>query len=62
MIKKGAKVRILRKESYWYNDVGTVAVIEQVTSNYPVLVRFIKVNYSGTNTANFKLEELVLAE
>nr|YP_005090126.1 photosystem I reaction center subunit IV [Fucus vesiculosus]CAX12512.1 photosystem I reaction center subunit IV [Fucus vesiculosus] len=62
MIEKGAKVRILRKESYWYNDVGTVAVIEQATSNYPVLVRFIKVNYSGTNTANFKLEELVLAE
>ncbi|CAN0076810.1 unnamed protein product [Ascophyllum nodosum] len=62
MIKKGAKVRILRKESYWYNDVGTVAVIEQGTSNYPVLVRFIKVNYSGTNTANFKLEELVSIE
>ena len=61
MIEKGSKVRILRKESYWYNDLGTVATIEQGSSNYPVLVRFIKVNYSGTNTANFKLEELVLA-
>nr|YP_010317814.1 photosystem I subunit IV [Silvetia siliquosa]UNH90251.1 photosystem I subunit IV [Silvetia siliquosa] len=62
MIKKGAKVRILRKESYWYNNVGTVAIIEPDTSSYPVLVRFIKVNYSGTNTANFKLEELVSVE
>nr|YP_011007389.1 Photosystem I reaction center subunit IV [Sporochnus bolleanus]WAM64818.1 Photosystem I reaction center subunit IV [Sporochnus bolleanus] len=61
MIEKGAKVRILRKESYWYNDIGTVVVVEKIASNYPVLVRFVKVNYSGTNTANFKLEELVLA-
>ena len=61
MIEKGAKVRILRKESYWYNDIGTVAVIEKGASNYPVIVRFVKVNYSGTNTANFKLEELVPA-
>jgi len=30
-------------------------------SNYPVLVRFVKVNYSGTNTANFKEEELTTA-
>nr|YP_011006544.1 Photosystem I reaction center subunit IV [Halosiphon tomentosus]WAM63689.1 Photosystem I reaction center subunit IV [Halosiphon tomentosus] len=61
MIEKGSKVRILRKESYWYNDVGTVVVIEKIASNYPVLVRFVKVNYSGTNTSNFKLEELVIA-
>lgn len=61
MIEKGAKVRILRKESYWYNDVGTVVMIEQGGSNYPALVRFIKVNYSGTNVSNFKLEELVPA-
>lgn len=59
MVAKGAKVRILRKESYWYNDIGTVVVVEQSGSNYPVLVRFVKVNYSGTNTANFKVEELL---
>ncbi|CAN0356742.1 unnamed protein product [Pylaiella littoralis] len=59
MIEKGSKVRILRKESYWYNDIGTVAVIEKGGTNYPVIVRFVKVNYSGTNTANFKMEELV---
>nr|YP_009182460.1 photosystem I reaction center subunit IV [Costaria costata]ALF63004.1 photosystem I reaction center subunit IV [Costaria costata]QWK43879.1 photosystem I reaction center subunit IV [Costaria costata]WAM62424.1 Photosystem I reaction center subunit IV [Costaria costata] len=61
MVEKGAKVRILRKESYWYNDVGTVVIVEKVASNYPVLVRFVKVNYSGTNTSNFKQEELVAA-
>lgn len=60
MIEKGSKVRILRKESYWYNDVGNVTIIEQGTSNYPVSVRFIKVNYSGASTANFKIEELIL--
>nr|QWK42318.1 photosystem I reaction center subunit IV [Postelsia palmaeformis] len=59
MVEKGAKVRILRKESYWYNDVGTVVIVEKVGSNYPVLVRFVKVNYSGTNTSNFKQEELI---
>nr|YP_003289176.1 Photosystem I reaction center subunit IV [Ectocarpus siliculosus]CAT18724.1 Photosystem I reaction center subunit IV [Ectocarpus siliculosus]CAV31207.1 Photosystem I reaction center subunit IV [Ectocarpus siliculosus] len=61
MVTKGAKVRILRKESYWYNDVGTVVVIDKKAANYPVLIRFVKVNYSGTNTANFKLEELEVA-
>nr|YP_011005284.1 Photosystem I reaction center subunit IV [Chorda asiatica]QWK43170.1 photosystem I reaction center subunit IV [Chorda asiatica]WAM62147.1 Photosystem I reaction center subunit IV [Chorda asiatica] len=61
MIEKGSKVRVLRKESYWFNDVGSVVIVEKIASNYPVLVRFTKVNYSGTNTANFKLEELVPA-
>ena len=32
MVEKGAKVRILRKESYWYNDIGTVVVKEKVPS------------------------------
>ncbi|CAL8412416.1 unnamed protein product [Dictyota dichotoma] len=59
MVKKGETVRILRKESYWFNDIGTVVIVDQKSSNYPVLVRFTKVNYGGTNTANFKLEELI---
>ena len=52
-IKKGSIVRILRKESYWYKDTGSVVVVDQSKVLYPVLVRFSKVNYSGTNTDNF---------
>ena len=58
MIEKGSKVRILRKESYWFNEIGTVSTVEKTESTYPILVKFQKVNYSGTNTTNFKLDEL----
>lgn len=60
MVQKGSKVRILRKESYWFNEEGTVVTIEKSASNYPVLVRFTKVNYNNANTANFKVKELIL--
>ena len=42
-IKKGSIVRILRKESYWYKDTGTVVVFDQSKVLYPVLVRFTKI-------------------
>lgn len=61
MIKKGSKVRILRKESYWFNKIGVVVSVEKSdVIRYPVVVRFDSVNYSGTNTNNFAIPELVL--
>jgi photosystem I subunit IV len=58
-IQKGSQVRVLRKESYWFNEVGTVASVDKGTKViYPVTVRFEKVNYSSLNTNNFGISEL----
>ena len=62
MIDRNSKVRILRKESYWFNQIGTVATVDKSGIRYPVVVRFESVNYAGTNTNNFSLEELTEIE
>ena len=58
MVARGAKVKILRKESYWFNQVGVIATVDQSGIRYPALVRFENVNYAGTNSNNFALSEL----
>lgn len=62
MVDRNNTVRILRKESYWFNQVGTVATVDKSGIRYPVVVRFENVNYSGTNTNNFAIDELVVVE
>nr|YP_009944664.1 photosystem I reaction center subunit IV [Osmundea sinicola]QFR99958.1 photosystem I reaction center subunit IV [Osmundea sinicola] len=59
MLQKGSKVKVLRQESYWYRDIGTVVKVD-TGIKYPVLVRFVKANYSSVNSNNFAENELVL--
>ncbi|KAH6823825.1 photosystem I subunit E-2 [Perilla frutescens var. hirtella] len=56
---RGTKVRILRKESYWYKGVGSVVAVDQdPKTRYPVVVRFNKVNYANISTNNYALDEV----
>ncbi|XAR59307.1 hypothetical protein NMG60_11015090 [Bertholletia excelsa] len=57
--KRGTKVRILRKESYWYKGIGSVVAVDQdPKTRYPVVVRFNKVNYANVSTNNYALDEI----
>jgi len=58
-IKRGSNVKILKKESYWFQETGKIASIDETEVLYGVTVRFEKVNYNGVNTANFHRNELV---
>lgn len=58
-MERGSRVKILRKESYWYQEIGTVAGMDKSGIKYPVLVRFVKVNYNNVNTNSFAESELV---
>lgn len=59
MVDRGSVVRIMRPESYWYQECGTVATIAKGQDRYPVVVRFDKVNYAGVATNNFAVDELI---
>ena len=57
--KRGSKVRVLRKESYWYKGTGSVVAVDQdPKTRYPVVVRFNKVNYANVSTNNYALDEI----
>ncbi|KAF3335659.1 photosystem I reaction center subunit IV A [Carex littledalei] len=58
--KRGTKVKILRRESYWFNGIGSVVTVDQdPNTRYPVVVRFNKVNYAGVSTNNYALDEIL---
>ena len=60
MITKNSKVKVLRKESYWYQDIGTVFRVEKSDIRYPIAVRFTKEAYNGVTSNNFNQSELML--
>jgi photosystem I subunit 4 len=58
MVERGSKVRILRQESFWFQDTGIVASVDKSGIRYPVIVRFNNLNYAGVNTNNFGYDEV----
>jgi len=57
-IKRGSNVKILKKESYWFQEIGKIASIDETDVLYGTTVRFEKVNYNGVSTSNFHITEL----
>nr|YP_010728732.1 photosystem I subunit IV [Phymatolithon calcareum]WEA76818.1 photosystem I subunit IV [Phymatolithon calcareum] len=60
MFTKNSKVKVLRKESYWYQDIGVISKVEKSDIRYPISVRFTKESYNGVNSNNFSESELML--
>merc|ERR1719264_1520663 len=57
--KKGSTVKILRPESYWFQEKGTVVNVNQKPEvKYPVTVKFQLCNYANVNTNGFALWEV----
>lgn len=61
-IKRGSTVKVLRPESYWFQQKGKVASIDDSGVRYGVTVRFENVNYNGVNSSNFADSELVVVK
>ena len=63
------KVRILRQESYWFNQIGEIVSIDKSPAmRYPVTVKFEKCDFKafsgvdgGANTSQFSTKELEAA-
>ncbi len=63
------KVRILRHESYWFNQIGEIVSIDKSPAmRYPVTVKFEKCDFKafsgvdgGANTSQFSIKELEAA-
>ena len=63
------KVRILRQESYWFNQIGEIVSIDKSPAmRYPVTVKFEKCDFKafsgvdgGANTSQFSVKELEAA-
>ena len=63
------KVRILRQESYWFNQIGEIVSIDKSPAmRYPITVKFEKCDFKafsgvdgGANTSQFSVKELEAA-
>ena len=58
-MQRGSIVRVLRPESYWFQELGTIAYIDKSNRKTPIVVRFDRVNLAGDNISNFSPEELL---